>query len=192
MYGVDKTAVPYWLDRHGLPRADWKLARYRGAPPTITPAEMVERYQAGESAAAIAHSCGFKSKTTVLRVLGDLGIERRPGGWRPERRLIAADGTAVRSTYELRVADWLGAHEVPYQYEPPIPSGRRCRADFLARGWYIEIWGVHSKASYAKSKAHKRALYETQGLPLIELSPHHFARDTHIFERRLRQTLEIP
>lgn len=192
LYEVDTTTIPLWLDKYGLDRADWKLSRYSGQPPTITIEEVVERYQAGESAVAIAQSAGFKSKTTILQMLHRRGLERRPSGWRPDRRLLASDGTGVRSTYELRVANWLIAHGVEYQYEPPIPRGRRLRSDFLVNGWYIEIWGVHSKPSYAESKARKQQLYARQNLPLIELSPHHFARDQHIFESRLRQTLQAP
>jgi hypothetical protein len=141
-YGVDKTTIPFWLDKLGLPRATTRLARYRGNPPDLTSEEAARRYLAGESAAAIAHSSGFKSKTSVLNMLREMGIDRRAEGWKPDRRLRALDGTLVRSTYEVRVANWLVMHQVAYTYEPPIPTGRRCRADFLANGWYIEIWGV--------------------------------------------------
>lgn len=192
MFAVDRTAVPYWLKRYGLPPANWRLSRFRGNPPHLTPAEAAEQYAAGQSAAAIAHAAGFKSKTTVLRMLDSLGVRRRPEGWRPDRQLVAADGTPVRSTYELRVADWLASHMVSYEYEPNLPFGHhRSRADFLANGWFIEVWGVHSKPAYSKRKEWKRQMYAKHHLPLIELSPHHFSRDKHILERRLRQTLQV-
>lgn len=192
LFGVDHTAISYWLKRLGLPMGTAEMSHFRGNPPTLTPEQAAERYAAGESAAAIAHSAGFKSKTTVLRMLEEAGVKRRAQGWRPGRELLASDGTRVRSTYELRVADWLIFRRVPYEYEPLLPFGHhRSRADFLVNGWYVEVWGVHSKPSYAKRKAWKKRMYGLHALPLIELSPHHFSRDKHILERRLRRTLEV-
>lgn len=191
LYSADLTAVPYWLDKHGIERPKWHVARFRGNPPTLSTAEAVQRYAAGESAASIARSAGYKSKTTVLRMLNAAGVTRRPDGWNRER-LISDSGCPVRSTYELRVANWLTHHRVPFEYEPDIGLGHgNTRADFFANGWYIEVWGVHSVPSYAAQKLRKQRFYRENGLPLIELSPHHFARDKHILEQRLRQTLKI-
>lgn len=191
MFGADHTAVPYWLDKYRIPRPDPRTTRFNGAPPDLTPDEAARRYAAGESAEAIAKTAGYASKTTVLNMLRRAGIERRAGGW--NRALLIADcGCPVRSTYELRVANWFTAHGVAFEYEPDVPFGHgNTRADFFVNGWYVEVWGVHSKPSYAAQKARKQRLYAAHGLPLIELLPHHFSRDTHILQRKLLQTLKI-
>lgn len=181
-YGVDLTAIPQWLDLYGLPRGS--------RPQLITPDELRRRYTSGESAEQIAQSVGY-SKTTILKKLRLLGVDVRSGGWGPGRDLVSAEGCAVRSTYELRVADWYHARGVGFVYEPTLPFGHgNCRSDFLVNGWYVEVWGVHSVPAYAEKKAWKKRGYARHRLPLVELSPHHFARDKHIMERRLQQTLK--
>lgn len=181
-YGADKTSVPYWLDRHGIPRP----SRTR-----IEPEEVRMRYERGDSALMIARELGC-SKTSVFNFLRRMNVSRRATGWRAPYR--AADGTIVRSTYEERIADWLTMHGVSYEYEPRVPFGHgNTRADFLANGWYIEMWGIHSSQSYRRQRARKIKAYEAAGLPLIQLAPHHFStRDRHILERRLRQCLTPP
>lgn len=191
LYGVDLTAVPQWLKKFGIPPANYRASYFRGEMPTLTPEKAKARYEAGESAASIAADTGYKSGTTVLNMLGAIGVERRADGWRSQR-LKTASGCEVRSTYEVRVADWLTAHGLEFVYEPDLPFGHgNSKADFLVNGWYIEVWGVHSRPSYAARKAWKQGMYATHNLPLIELSPHHFSRDKHIMERRLEQTLEV-
>lgn len=181
LYGVDQSAIPYWLDKFEIPRP----TRTR-----IDPAHVGALYSSGVSAESIAAELGC-CKTTVLNFLRRLDIDRRTEGWRA--RLEARDGTMVRSTYELRVADWLHAHKIAYEYEPAVPFGHgNTRSDFLANGWYIEVWGVHSRESYKRQKNRKQRLYAELGLPLIELSPHHFAGDRHLFERRMTQCLDAP
>jgi len=178
-YAIDKTAIPYWLDRLGIPRP----TRTR-----VVPADVRRLYEAGLSAETIASDLGC-GKTTVLNFLRRMDIVRRHEGWRP--RLATEDGTIVRSTYELRVADWLYSHDVAYEYEPKVPFGHhRTRADFLANGWYIEVWGVHSSPGYKVQRGRKTRSYRELGLPLIELLPHHFSQAKHIFERRMTCCLQ--
>lgn len=179
-YGVDKTAVPYWLDRYGIPRPTRTRINF----------EVVrDLYTAGLSAEVIGKDLGC-SKSTILSFLHQMGISRRAEGWRGLIR--ARDGQLVRSTYELRVADWLSGHGIVYEYEPRVPFGHgNTRADFLANGWYIEVWGVHSNAPYKRKREAKVAAYHSLSLPLIELCPNHFsARDGHLFEHRLSPCLQ--
>lgn len=180
-FGVDSTAIPYWLDKFNIPRP----SRTR-----IDPERVRTRYLAGESAAGIAEAEGC-CKTTILNFLRAMDVQRRSEGW--QRHVKAADGTVVRSTYESCVANWLYEHGVPYEYEPRVPFGHgNTRADFLVNGWYIEVWGVHSNRNYKEQKARKRAGYAAHQLPLIELSPHHFSQARHIFQRRMEQCLQAP
>lgn len=178
-YGVDPSAVALWIRKHDIAVAE-----------RIAADEIKARYAAGESANFIAQDLGC-AKTTVLNVLRRAGIERRASGWRAP--LISKSGCPVRSTYELRVADWLTERGVAFEYEPDVPFGHgNTRADFFVNGWYIEVWGVHSNARYSAQRKRKQRLYAEHNLPLIELSPHHFSRDRHIMEKRLRQTLKLP
>jgi predicted nuclease of restriction endonuclease-like RecB superfamily len=95
---------------------------------------------------------------------------------RLDNRLAARDGHFVKSFYELSVDNWLFENNIEHVYEPRIPNAKRCRADFLANGFYIEIWGYKSKL-YAKRKQLKREIYKQNGLSLIELSRLDFQGD---------------
>jgi hypothetical protein len=72
------------------------------------------------------------------------------------------------------VADWLHEQDVDYVYEPPLPFPDPGSADFLANGWYIEIWGVTHSESYQARKEAKRAGYTQISAPLIEIPVHSF------------------
>jgi hypothetical protein len=85
-----------------------------------------------------------------------------------EKRLVARDGHFVKSFFELSVDNWLFEHGIEHSYEPRLFK-TRFSADFLANGFYIEIWGYKSK-SYAKRQQRKREFYRQNHLPLIELS----------------------
>jgi hypothetical protein len=99
----------------------------------------------------------------ISRLFGEYGIQPNPNGWDGGKRHACQDGHLVRSTYEQRVDDWLYRHGIEHVYEPTLPYDRRCRSDFLANGWYIEIWGVKGNAAYYHD------------IPLIELRYNHFS-----------------
>lgn len=192
LYGVDLTAVPQWLDKLGIPRPSWRDSRFRGNPPEVSIDTVRERYEAGESAEQISLSLGYKSSTTILNLMREAGIAARKEGWHPQREFVSRAGCEVRSSYELRVANWLTDHNIAFEYEPDVPFGHgNTRADFFANGWYIEVWGVTQSKKYARRKKEKQAGYAAHNLPLIEVSYNHFSkRDGHILERRLCQCLK--
>lgn len=192
-YGINKTSVMAWLRKHGIRRPrGWETRRNGRA--LMVPAESALRalYEAGFSADVIARERGV-SDTTVFRWLRQYGIARRPGGFKSGLRFPCIDGHAGRSVYEQRVDDWLHLHSIPHEPEPAIPGGGRLRGDFVANGWYIEIWGVHSRPDYHERKHRKRVLYAIHGLALIEFAPDDFATSAHWrWERKLRRCLCPP
>lgn len=131
-------------------------------------------YAAGLSAEAIGDRLGV-TETPVLAWLHKAGIAVRPGGFKNGRRYRCADGHMVRSINERRVDDWLSENSVPHVPEPIIPGSRQLRSDFLANGWYVEVWGIVRLADYTSRKDRKRRLYAEQNLSLLELEKSDFA-----------------
>lgn len=187
-YGVTAPAVAQWLKKYGIPRPTHGETRRKGQPlPTIQ--ELRALYDAGLSLEAVGQRYGV-SREPIRQLCRAAGIELRPDGWDGGKRLVGSDGHRVRSVYELRVCEWMTAHGVAHRYEPPLPPKPTLRADFLANGWYIEIWGVTRSASYHERKERKQALYHAHGLPLLELGVDHFhARRADLLERKLRRLL---
>lgn len=190
LYGVDPSAVRLWLIKHGISRPDtWQSRRGAPMPPLPGADELRALYNQGKSIRAIAKHYGV-SYGTIEALCNQFGIVRRPDGWNGGKRLTANDGHQVRSVYELQVDNWLTAHGIAHIYEPPLPPDRRFRADFLANGWYIEIWGVTGSKSYQARQERKRALYKEHGLPLIEIPAYAFdAAHAGLWERRLAPCL---
>ncbi len=189
-YGVDHSTIQHWLRAYGIPTPDVWQSR-RGAPMPVLPGadELRSLYEQGISLAALAARYGV-AYNTIARLCKEVGIVRRPDGWDGGKRLIARDGHQVRSTYELRVDDWLFDHGISHIYEPSLPFDRRFHADFLANGWYIEIWGVIGSKRYQARQERKRTMYKNHGLPLIEIPVHAFdTAHTGLWERRLTPCL---
>lgn len=175
-FGVHQTAVTFWLRKYGIPSASIWQTRYKDNTPTLPTRDELERMYVleGRSCAEIGSLSGC-SDVPILRLCAEYGIPRRDDGWNRGQRFLSQDGHRVRSTYELRVDDWLSSHNIPHVYEPSLPFGAHYRADFLANGWYIECWGVKNNARYAERKARKLALYRTYHLPLIEIHAYTFS-----------------
>lgn len=174
-YGVDQSAVPHWLKRHGIPRPTVWQTRRRGATATKpTAAEIRERYGCGESLSYIGADHGISART-VRDLCREYGIEVRPDGWQGGRRIQCLDGHQVRSTYEQRVDDWLTGNGIVHELEPRLPFDRRYMADFRVGEIYIEIWGVVGSNSYDERKRRKIDLYREHGLELVELHPWSFS-----------------
>lgn len=173
-YGIAFTAVPHWLDRFAIPRPTvWETRRKGRTVILPTPDELRVLYEQGATLAAIADQYGV-SRATISQMCHRAGIILRPDGWENGKRLLCPDGHAVRSRYEQRVDLWLCAHGVAHTYEPQLPFDHRYHADFLANGWYIEIWGVTDSADYTARKTRKRLLYQHHAAPLLELSHYDF------------------
>lgn len=171
IYGVDMAAVPQWLKKHQIERPTVWDTRRKGVTVVYpTQEELRQMYiEEGMTLAQIAAQVGV-SQTPIARLCQEFGIPLRPDGFNGGIRFGCEDGHLVRSTYEQKVDNWLYENGIAHEYEPRLPFDRRWYADFLANGWYIEIWGVHNSKDYAQRKSRKISLYRAHQTPLIQLS----------------------
>lgn len=187
MFGVTRGAVMHWLKAHGIERPKvWKTRKKGIVPADLDEPTLRRLYESGLSTDRIGRLHGW-SGTTVLELCERYGIERRPDGW-DFRRIACTDGHSVRSAIEHQVCEWLTDHEVAHVYEPSLPEPV-FSADFLANGWYIEVWGVVENPGYNERRRRKEAIYKTHSLPLISLEACHFRRASTI-DKRLRVCLD--
>lgn len=189
-YGVDQSAVMHWLNKHGIERPPTWFEEH-SAPETLT--AMRAAYEAGASLHDIGQHWGGVEGTTVNTLFKAHGIQLRLGGWKGGQRFACHDGHLVRSTYEQRVDDWLHENGIDHVYEPMLPFSPMHKADFLANGWYIEIWGVTNNQAYQERKQRKLELYAANNARLIEIPQHAFFRHSKdLWIRRLHQCLTRP
>ncbi len=113
-------------------------------------------------------------------------IPIRAPGWRG-RLFACKDGHKVRSTYEQKVDDWLYVHDLPHEYEPPLPFKDTRLADFYVLDYYIEVWGVR-KQWYKERKNDKLKDYKAYGLKLLSLHEWDFDRRA-AYKRKLTAKL---
>lgn len=174
-YGVDRTAVPYWLRKHGIPRPEiWSTRRKGREVPLPTEADLRARLAAGQSIVDIGRDYGV-SNAPIRRLCDEYGIEVKRSGWQGGRRLVGDDGHELRSLYEQRVCNWLHHNSVEHYLEPAYPWDRRYRADFRVGQTYIEVWGVTENEAYQRRKAMKIERCAEHGIPLIQINPWQFA-----------------
>lgn len=170
LYGCDKTAVTYWLQRYNIQWdcTNWTQRHKRRGFIEPTPQELFVMYCVDLlSTDEIGRKLNC-SKRLIADRLTRYGIELRDPGW-SGKLFKCRDGNLVKSTYEERVANWLHDHQIPYEYEPQLPFDRTRKSDFLACGKYIEIWGVRDNQTYESRKEIKIEQYRLHNLPLVEL-----------------------
>lgn len=192
LYDVDRSAVLQWCKRLGVRRPTiWETRRAGQEPQWPSDSELAIRYQRGDRVEEMAAEIGVSRPLVIGRLRG-LGVEIRRDGWDGGKRFNGTDGHLLRSTYERRVCDWLSDHGVPHSVEPVLPWDRRGRADFLANGWYIEVWGVQGSRSYAERRARKRAGYRAHGAALVEINHFDFSTQKRGRWRRLLAVTSTP
>lgn len=172
------------LERAGVPRR-WniisasvreraKLAHPRGDTHPSFRALPIDRiisaYESGFAADQIADLFDC-NPVTIVRKLREAGIAIRKPGF--GRFRTASDGHRVQSGWELLVDEWLTANGIVHQTQVRLPFISRVsqRADFLAGGRYIEVWGVFHHPTYDTYRAKKIENYARCGLKLIEVRP---------------------
>lgn len=131
-------------------------------------------YELGESAAVLAQRYDV-SAHTIIRRLRNQGLTIRASGF--GRWCIANDGHKVQSGWELLVDNWLSKHDVPHECQPRLPFATTRRADFYAKGYYIEMWGVVHNRTYSNRRRDKIEQYAAHGLKLLQLYPGSVERD---------------
>lgn len=180
-FGVDGSAVRHWLIKHDIERPKAWSTRSKGLLLEIKPDEVKERYLSGLSLEAIALEFGVGRKA-IKSICKKEEVELRPAGF-PGSEFLCKNGLFVRSTYELRTANWLSDHDIQFEYEPRYPFSKHLRADFKANDWFIEVWGVENFPGYEERKSLKKSLCATHEIPLIEIKSHFFhKRNSHLFE----------
>lgn len=175
-YGCDPSAVGHWLDKFDIPRPGHHL-RYkeqRDKAMSLLPKQVLHDLYINKklSLRNISNMYGL-AESMITWLCKKYHIKRRPEGWN-KTRFKCQDGHMVRSSYELRVDNWLYKHKVQHVYDPRLPFDRRYKADFLANNWYIEIWGVVGSKVYKRRKEKKLIMYKANNVPLIEIPVHAF------------------
>lgn len=177
IYGVEFTNISHWLKKHDIERPTVWETRRKGIQFIYpTQDELRKMYIEQEMTLAQIASIYNISQRTIADLCKKSNIPIRPDGFNGGIRFTCNDGHLVRSTYEQKVDNWLYEHGIYHEYEPRVPCDNRYDADFLANGWYIEIWGVTGSEIYAQRKAHKISLYHTHHIPLIQLSVDSFSQ----------------
>lgn len=191
MYGVNFATIPLWLKKHQIKLPTVWGTRRKGAQVILPTQDELRKMYLEDG--IILDDIATKHNVTrsvIARLCKEFGILLRPDGFNGGIRFTCDDGHLVRSTYEQKVDNWLYEHGISHEYEPRLPFDRRWYADFLANGWYIEIWGVNGSKDYTQRKARKLALYNTHQIPLIQLSIDSFQpRRKGSWKRRLTRCL---
>lgn len=193
MFGVTVQAVHYWVKVYDLPRPEYYQSHHTEKPILPTTEEFLQLYEGQKMPLhMIAKQYGI-TRDILTYFCKKQGIALRHDGFNGGHRFTCRDGHIVRSVYEQRVDDWLFEHNIEHVIEPLLPFDRRYRADFLANGWYIEIWGIRTNKAYVQRRLQKTSQYKEHGLPLLEIHEHHFdGRRNEPWARRLHIVLKAP
>lgn len=113
-------------------------------------------------------------------------------GWRPSRGIYstAHDGHPCRSLLERHIDDFLSAHSIDHEIEPPYPldlvlNTTGLRADWLLPGGVlVEAVGMDTEAYLAKIERKKRIAFE-HGRELVTVTPKDLQRLRVVFARWL-------
>ena len=138
-----------------------------------------------ESAAGLArYGKPYCKRCFDERALGDVNFENHVEEAKNRR---TADGVAVQSKGEKRIADWLTSNGIPYEYDERfrIVEDTTIRPDFYLRDFdlYIEYWGMNTDR-YNANRRKKQELYQREGRKLISLS---WEDDRHLEDRLLER-----
>src|SRR6266567_1161901 len=133
IYGVDYTAIPYWLKKHQIELPTVWGTRRKGAQIIYpTQDELHQMYIVQGMTLAQIAAIYMVSQSPIADLCKKFGIPIRPDGFNGGIRFTCDDGHLVRSTYEQKVDNWLHEHGIAHEYEPILPFDRRYHADFLA------------------------------------------------------------
>ena len=165
-FGVSGPTVSRWLHEAGIDTRD------RGGQNVIQQPDcaVLCSYYEGELMTTIEIAHIFD---TYDKIVGDwlkrCGVPLRPPGSQG-RVYRCSDGHLVRSGMERMVDNWMTDQGIQHVYEPRVP-GDIYKADFLARGHYIEVWGLADSGfeRYAEDQQAKLAYYQSRGLSLIQI-----------------------
>jgi len=101
--------------------------------------------------------------------------------------LRALDGHVLRSRAELMICHWLYMSEIVHAHRRKLPVEGDFRCDFYlpALHLYIEYWGDESAPGQLSAKLEKKAIYDREGLNLLELGSSDIDRLDEVLPRKL-------
>lgn len=203
-FGVTKEAVLYWMKTYKIPATGLDYAQRQGIT-LPTPEEFLDLYEDQKLSLKEIAELYQTTRDVITTFCKSNNLSLRNSGFDGGKRYECEDGHIVRSIYEQRVDNWLSQHGIDHSYEPPLPFDKRYKADFLANGWYIEIWGMRTSITvterphqrmqkeYIRRHLYKLKQYKENKLPLVEIHEHHFdTRRPELWAKRLACVLNPP
>lgn len=186
------TGVRWWIKQCGIAWQDpdaWTQRNLQRGLIKPDREELEALYSQHLSLQNIADGLGVSREYVTLR-FREYGLDTRAPGW-SHKTFTCNDGHVVKSTYELRVDDWLYLHRLEHTYEYQLRElGGTGSADFLVDGVFIEVWGVMDSQSYKERQEVKRDWYANNGHQLISLNYWDFSGQANgRWERKLRTLL---
>jgi transposase len=195
-YGITGGCVARWLDQHGIARPDAEMTRFRGNIPRRPSADEIREVYARSSSLENVAKHFSVSRATLRRWCRTDGVAIRPDGLHQGRRYECSSGLQVRSLPEKMVAEWLIANGVDFDYEPRLPFHPMWQSDFLANGWYIEVWGMRhlgpSGERYEKRRLRKIKAYRRHNAPLVNVEYHDLLPGSKRWLKKLSVCLSAP
>lgn len=117
-----------------------------------------------------------KDIETLIQSEKDSGIDVR-NKW--PAKIRTQNGIKVRSHAECRIADWLYAHNINFEYEKMVflktDVNKFLLSDFYIPDAkiFIEYWGYKDRETYNKRRNEKKTIYDTNGQIMKDLEDHH-------------------
>ena len=131
---------------------------------TMPPVSVLRKELGGSVGIAIADFGG------VVDVAERMGLKVSP-----ESYLIAKDGHALKSNYEVEFDDFLYEQGIDHEVDCEIVPDRKIRCDFKIGDTFIEIWGFEERTNnkrcerYGKKRVAKERIYRERKLNLISI-----------------------
>lgn len=109
-----------------------------------------------------------------------------------EASYVCEDGHKVRSIMELMFDNWLYNHGITHSYEKKVnfiaDHNKLMFCDFYLNTFdvYVELWGKYDE-QYVKRRQVKKAIYEANGIKLLEFESEDLKRLDDIFFIKLNE-----
>lgn len=132
----------------------------------------------------IIHAYEHLGEATAGDLFGDPESEIRIDGG---TGLRALDGHVLHSKAALMICHWLYMSEIVHACGRRLPVEGDYRCDFYLPSLhlYLEYWGDESAPGQLRAKLEKKAVYERNGLKLLEIGADDLTRLDDVLPRRL-------
>jgi len=114
----------------------------------------------------------------------------------PESFLIAKDGHALKSSYEIEFDNFLYEHNIAHEVDNPINENTKLRYDFKIADTFVEIWGFNERKNnkrcerYCQKRLKKEQFYADNNLKLISIEGKVFRRNKISRHQYFKQLLQ--